>query len=384
MLLGIEDVLCELASEEITGHGYPPGFRFHPTDEELITFYLASKVFHGSLCSVDIAEVDLNKCEPWDLPDVAKMGKREWYFYSLRDRKYPTGLRTNRATGTGYWKATGKDKEIHNAATGAMIGMKKTLVFYLGRAPRGEKTKWVMHEYRLHGDFFFRAAAKEEWVICRIYHKTGDKKNMLLNEVAAGSQLQPLLAPGAYMTSSTTRNESFLPQLIDSQLMSSQFLHNQTSGFPAESVSKEAQHRPPLTYNNNLFNFQPESSFYPASAAEHTSLSSMLIKSLLSSEDPRTLKQANSNDASGHVKAEPSFQGLLPGVDSLEWFHELQQAASTQFNNPPLLSNSGGESRSAYVGQVADGAHLNRAGCLQMVVDPNYRIPNGEAWALDA
>ncbi|XP_012835778.1 PREDICTED: protein CUP-SHAPED COTYLEDON 3-like [Erythranthe guttata] len=131
----------------------PPGFRFHPTDEELITFYIASKVFNGTFCAVHIAEVDLNRCESWELPDVAKMGEREWYFFSLRDRKYPTGLRTNRATGAGYWKATEKDREVYSSTSGALLGMKKTLVFYKGRAPRREKTKWVMHEYRLDGDF---------------------------------------------------------------------------------------------------------------------------------------------------------------------------------------------------------------------------------------
>ncbi|KAL2341315.1 hypothetical protein Fmac_009255 [Flemingia macrophylla] len=85
--------------------------------------------------------------------DVEKMGEREWYLFSLRDRKYPTGLRTNRATGAGYWKATGKDKEVYSASSGTLLGMKKTLVFYKGRAPRGEKTKWVMHEYRLDAHF---------------------------------------------------------------------------------------------------------------------------------------------------------------------------------------------------------------------------------------
>lgn len=156
------EALRYLIGEEVTEQGLPPGFRFHPTDEELVTFYLGSKVFNGAVefCGVDIVEVDLNRCEPWELPEVAKIGEKEWYFFSLRDRKYTTGLRTNRATGAGYWKATGKDREVHSAATGALVGMKKTLVFYKGRAPRGQKTKWVLHEYRLHGHYSLRHTSK--------------------------------------------------------------------------------------------------------------------------------------------------------------------------------------------------------------------------------
>ncbi|KAE8734869.1 NAC domain-containing protein 77 [Hibiscus syriacus] len=107
----------------------PPRFRFHPTDEELITHYLSRKVIKMEFNAVAIAEADLNKFEPWDLPRKAKMGEKEWYFFCMRDRKYPTGLRTNRATGAGYWKATGKDKEILEAKT--VVGMKKTLMSIL-------------------------------------------------------------------------------------------------------------------------------------------------------------------------------------------------------------------------------------------------------------
>ncbi|PON76470.1 NAC domain containing protein [Parasponia andersonii] len=153
----------------------PPGFRFHPTDEELITFYLMNKITDATFTGKAIADVDLNKCEPWELPAKAKMGEKEWYFFSLRDRKYPTGVRTNRATNTGYWKTTGKDKEIFNSVTSELVGMKKTLVFYRGRAPRGEKSNWVMHEYRVHSKSAFRTS-KDEWVVCRVFQKSAGAK----------------------------------------------------------------------------------------------------------------------------------------------------------------------------------------------------------------
>jgi hypothetical protein len=79
------------------------------------------------------------------------MGEKVGYFYYQRGRKYPTGPRANRATEAGYWKAIGKDRNIYQGASvGPMpLGMKKTLVFYKGRAPKGGKTNWVMHEYKL-------------------------------------------------------------------------------------------------------------------------------------------------------------------------------------------------------------------------------------------
>ena len=46
----------------------PPGFRFHPTDEELVTYYLINKISDANFTARAVTDVDLNKSEPWDLP----------------------------------------------------------------------------------------------------------------------------------------------------------------------------------------------------------------------------------------------------------------------------------------------------------------------------
>ncbi|KAL8152338.1 hypothetical protein V2J09_010098 [Rumex salicifolius] len=121
----------------------PPGFRFHPTDEELLYYYLKKKVSYEAIDLDVIREIDLNKLEPWDLREKCRIGtgpQSDWYFFSHKDKKYPTGTRTNRATTAGFWKATGRDKPIF-FSNAKKIGMRKTLVFYTGRAPHVFKKK---------------------------------------------------------------------------------------------------------------------------------------------------------------------------------------------------------------------------------------------------
>ncbi|KAL4339660.1 hypothetical protein GQ457_08G013550 [Hibiscus cannabinus] len=110
----------------------PPGFRFHPTDEEIITHYLLEKVMNSNFSACAIGEADLNKSEPWELPHKAKMGEKEWYFFCQKDRKYPTGMRTNRATEAGLE----------------------------GKSSYYNLTK----------------SAKDEWVVCRVFHKNTEMK----------------------------------------------------------------------------------------------------------------------------------------------------------------------------------------------------------------
>lgn len=155
----------------------PPGFRFHPTDEELVVQYLKRKVLSYPLPASIIPEVDVCKSDPWDLPGDAE---QERYFFSTREVKYPNGNRSNRATGSGYWKATGLDKQILSPRSHQLVGMKKTLVFYRGKPPKGCRTDWIMHEYRLvsaqNTDPHIRNLAQENWVLCRIFLKRRNNK----------------------------------------------------------------------------------------------------------------------------------------------------------------------------------------------------------------
>ncbi|XP_050223984.1 NAC domain-containing protein 87 [Mercurialis annua] len=242
----------------------PPGFRFHPTDEEIISYYLAEKVMNSDFTASAIGEVDLNKCEPWDLPKKAKMGEKEWYFFCQRDRKYPTGMRTNRATSAGYWKATGKDKEIYKGKN-CLVGMKKTLVFYRGRAPKGEKTNWVMHEYRLEGKFSYYnlpKTARDEWVVSRIFHKSVGIKRSSIQDLLRmnsfgedfldfNSSLPPLMDPN---NNSARPSSSNLNEIENDEFKSARQFDANSNYFTQFSTSN----------NNQNYVHQPSNfSFYP-------------------------------------------------------------------------------------------------------------------------
>ncbi|RWW29816.1 hypothetical protein GW17_00005641 [Ensete ventricosum] len=191
-----------------------PGFRFHPTEEELLDFYLRRMVQGKKLQLEIITTINLYHYDPWELPEsarimayllcdsiagMAKIGEREWYFYVPRDRRQASGGRPSRTTERGFWKATGCERPVRSAADPKrLIGYKKTLVYYQGRAPRGSKTDWVMNEYRLPdpllkvrhaggtATFCVRrglieldlVCMQEDVVLCKVYRKPASMKEL--------------------------------------------------------------------------------------------------------------------------------------------------------------------------------------------------------------
>ncbi|KAK2649909.1 hypothetical protein Ddye_017398 [Dipteronia dyeriana] len=147
------------------------GYRFHPSDEEIVSYYLANKLRYPDFFFHVINEVDINEFEPWDLRDFAAIQSddSEWYFFT--EPNYMDANRTKiiRKTKAGFWKVTCKDRQVKDKR-GRVIGCKRTVVFHLGRHP-GVRTHWKIHE------FHYKDANRlyqRPFVLCRLKKKADD------------------------------------------------------------------------------------------------------------------------------------------------------------------------------------------------------------------
>ncbi|CAN0916885.1 NAC domain-containing protein 89 [Linum grandiflorum] len=179
-----------------------PGFKFSPSDVELISYYLKKKMDGEEKCVEVIPFVEICKHEPWDLPAKSVVqSETEWFFFSSRGRKYPNGSQSKRATELGYWKATGKERSVRSGS--AVIGTKRTLVFHLGRAPKGERTEWIMHEFGMH------AGPNDSMIVCRLRRNVDFRGHHATNDASEGNRVVEANA-------GTENSDSYSIEQIDS------------------------------------------------------------------------------------------------------------------------------------------------------------------------
>jgi hypothetical protein len=232
-----------------------PGFRFHPTEEELLEFYLKQQVMASGRTNSSkkqqisfdiIPTVHLYRHDPWDLPALAAItSEREWYFFVPRDGargKVHGGGRPSRTTERGFWKATGSDRAVRCAADPKrLVGLKKTLVYYQGRAPRGAKTDWVMNEYRLPEVVDGKAEPQQEVVLCKVYRKA-----VSLKELEQRVAMEELARTRHSVSQSHSRCSAASPD--DSSSSASEVVHEAAAataaGVKKEEVSVAAVARP--------------------------------------------------------------------------------------------------------------------------------------------
>lgn len=173
--------------------GLPIGFRFRPTDEELLLHYLRRKALACPLPAGVIPDADLARLHPWDLLPAAAPGRypvslshacrvalplvcsirvpylpdesapsnsnetagaadvdgERFFFHRPGTRCWRKGGGAARAAGTGVWRPSGKETLVVSPRCKRPVGTKRTLVFCPRRGRGGARTDWAMHEYRL-------------------------------------------------------------------------------------------------------------------------------------------------------------------------------------------------------------------------------------------
>ncbi|XP_010467456.1 PREDICTED: NAC domain-containing protein 35 [Camelina sativa] len=275
-----------------------PGFRFHPTEEELLDFYLKNMVY-GKRSNVEvIGFLNIYRHDPWDLPGLSRiLGEREWYFFVPRERKHGNGGRPSRTTEKGYWKATGSDRKIISLSEPKrVIGLKKTLVFYRGRAPGGSKTDWVMNEFRMPDN----CTLPKDVVLCKIYRKATSLK--VLEQRAEMEAKMNQTCPNSPLSSSETI--SFVGKEENSMMMTS-------FRVPQESAMEEANKI--LTIQENAKNEEKQRE------AETRETSSSLKLPFGSLPELQLPKQGVEWGPDQLLSISPWLQNLTPIVNLLNW-----------------------------------------------------------------
>ncbi|KAJ0007534.1 hypothetical protein Pint_30352 [Pistacia integerrima] len=187
---------------------FSSGYRFNPTDEELVVDYLKNKILKNALPCNIIQEINPYDYHPQQLYNShEKEGGKFMYFFTPRDRKYPHGNRPKRQAVDGFWKARGVDYPV--TINNIKVASKRSLVYYNGSNKNSTKTNWIMYEYVMdqhstpaaskptYSKTSQAAASRsnatpddsnmklDDWVLCKVYLKNHKSENK--NQAASSS-----------------------------------------------------------------------------------------------------------------------------------------------------------------------------------------------------
>nr|QCF59146.1 NAC6 [Liquidambar formosana] len=141
---------------------WAPGWKFNPTDEEIVDFYLKGLNSNGFFLNNMIKFIDLKDNHPEKIHENhSHNGLGIWYFYTQR---VPTGNPSLQAGKEGYWMGLKNPTNI--LIKGRIVGSKKEFTFYKGDFVHSIETKWRVIEYTLS-----RAPGAIERVLLKIYMK---------------------------------------------------------------------------------------------------------------------------------------------------------------------------------------------------------------------
>ncbi|GMN54194.1 hypothetical protein TIFTF001_023322 [Ficus carica] len=157
----------------------PVGYRFSPTDAELVCYYLKNKAMNDSIEDPTnrFQELELYNFSPEQLREkYGEQKEREMYVFVKKILKHRNGTRLQRrTTSNGHWLACSRKQDI--VFDGRLVGHRVNLVYRIGEG-RGTKTDWLMHEYRLPDHMML-----DEWILCKVYLKKHEEIKTRANAV---------------------------------------------------------------------------------------------------------------------------------------------------------------------------------------------------------
>ncbi|XP_012083811.1 NAC domain-containing protein 83 [Jatropha curcas] len=154
----------------------PVGWRFHPTDFELLDHYLKKKRLGHAIAAYgfNFGEFQLCNFDPLNLPDSPD---KEWYFFCRPEIYLENGrAKRKRKAMDGSWRWTGKVQSVINEYSHEKIGTRKILVYH-----DPKPTKWVIHEYEYTADL--NLPTEGDYVLCKLMINKKNKKNNKSNKI---------------------------------------------------------------------------------------------------------------------------------------------------------------------------------------------------------
>ncbi|KAK0582076.1 hypothetical protein LWI29_021253 [Acer saccharum] len=169
----------------------PMGYKFQPTDEELVSYFLFNKIFaetddpFNDVDKFSVREGDLygsqDPCDIWNLygGDNLEDGKPLYLFTRLK-KVSSNGSRISRRVGSGTW--AGEDSGDTITSQNYVVGVKKRFRYENKKSP--DNGAWIMHEFAVDPTLLRQHQKPDDIVLCRMKkNPVAEKKKRKLQQV---------------------------------------------------------------------------------------------------------------------------------------------------------------------------------------------------------
>ncbi|XP_026439159.1 NAC domain-containing protein 2-like [Papaver somniferum] len=155
-----------------------PGFKFLPSDDELVFIYLTRKIQDPEGFQPPFIPV-MNVYDYLPRELLEENEDKDAYFFTPRNKIYENGSRAARTVkgGPGYWRAGPPKKEIKDVDD-RTAAYKNSLRFFQGKSKKTDGTDWQMKEFVMCQDEKEKAGCSssssmklDDWVLTHIYLK---------------------------------------------------------------------------------------------------------------------------------------------------------------------------------------------------------------------